>query len=66
MELKPGQILRHVTLDQKVVVGERKDVAGMVFWEVSLASHSVTPEKPWMIHEPHLLEQYKPTQEEKR
>lgn len=61
---KIGLVLKHKTIHQQVEITDKLELPGMVMWEVwEVGSHSVVKDKPWLIHEPWLVEQYEPKED---
>jgi hypothetical protein len=56
-----GKILKHQTISQKIVLLERRDIGGMLFWLVEEYDRHGNP-SPWMIIEQYLVEQYEPAE----
>jgi len=58
-------LLNHKTIRQRVRILERRMFPVGVFWEIIEVSGSLS-ERPWLIGEANLIEQYIPHVEEKR
>lgn len=55
---KSGLVVKHRVIDQRVELVEEKVFDGLKFWMIRLKTHG--DQKPWMIGEVYLIEQYKP------
>jgi hypothetical protein len=63
---KAGMILKHKTIQQKVKVIGLENIPAGAFWLVVESDRSfVVDERPWMIGEALLIEQYDPAEERK-
>jgi hypothetical protein len=63
---KAGMILKHKTIHQKVKVVGLENIPAGAFWLVVESDrNSVVDERPWMIGEALLVEQYDPVEERK-
>lgn len=52
-----GQVLKHKTISQRIVLLERRDLGGSIFWLVEEHAKYGKP-GPWMIAEKHLIDQH--------